>query len=45
MALLIEDARPALATGTEAMRADVSGATSRQMPIPNMSDGGSRSTK
>ena len=45
MALLMAEARPALAIGTERMRAVVSGATSIVMPMPNRRTLGSRSMR
>jgi len=45
MALLIDEARPALATGTEAMRAAVNGATRMPSPMPKMIDAGRKSMR
>src|ERR1700674_1178058 len=45
IALLMDDARPALATGTEAIRAAVSGATKMPSPIPNRIEAGRKSTR
>ena len=45
IALLIADPTPELCTGTEVMRAVVSGATIMQMPIPKITEPGRKSTR
>src|ERR1700675_5040916 len=45
IALLIDDARPALATGTEDMRAAVRGATRMPRPMPKTIDAGRKSIR